>query len=207
VTDASFILATLGGVRQIVGYDAVSLGGWDPETGRRIWRLEPKWEGDFNVPTPMVVDGKLLASTENNGTRLYEFDTRGQIIPEPAACNEDLIPDTSTPIAVDGLVFGSCGELLCLDLENGLKTLWAGDEDDLADYCSLIAGNGRVLVTTQSGELCLLRAGKSGLDKIASVTLFDDVSETERDVWSHPALAGNRFYVRNLLGVYCFLLE
>jgi len=30
--------------------------------------------------------------------------------------------------------------------------------------------------------------------------------ELDRYVWSHPALVGNRLYVRNLLGVYCLLL-
>jgi hypothetical protein len=30
---ASFILATFADVTQIVGYDAASLGGWDPQTG------------------------------------------------------------------------------------------------------------------------------------------------------------------------------
>jgi len=39
------------------------------------------------------------------------------------------------------------------------------------------------------------------------ISLFDDVHETERDVWSHPALVRNRLYVRNLLGVYCFVLH
>ena len=37
------------------------------------------------VPTPIAVDGSVLVSTENNGTRLYHFDAAGRIIPEPAA--------------------------------------------------------------------------------------------------------------------------
>ena len=34
-----------------------------------------------------------------------------------------------------------------------------------------------------------------------------NVRDTERDVWSHPSLVGNRLYIRNLLGVYCFFLS
>jgi ABC-type phosphate/phosphonate transport system substrate-binding protein len=37
----SLILGVFGGIRQIVGYDAQSLGGWDPNTGRRLWTLVP----------------------------------------------------------------------------------------------------------------------------------------------------------------------
>ena len=66
----SFVLAKLGGVSQIVGYDAISAGGWNPDTGERIWKLLPDVEGDYTVPTPVVVSGRLLLTTENNGTRL-----------------------------------------------------------------------------------------------------------------------------------------
>jgi outer membrane protein assembly factor BamB/ABC-type phosphate/phosphonate transport system substrate-binding protein len=203
---ASFVLARFGGVRQIVGYDTTSLGGWDPETGRRLWQLVPELDGDFNVPTPIAVEGRLLVSTENNGTRLYEFDDSGRIKPQPVAVNEDLAPDTSTPVVIDGLVFGSSGEVVCLDLDDGLKTLWQQDEDPWADYCSFIAGNGRVLVTTQVGVVSLIEVDRRTFKLASSLNLFDDVSATERDIWSHPIVADDRLYVRNLLGVYCFLI-
>jgi outer membrane protein assembly factor BamB len=204
---ASLILAELGGKRQIVGYDAVSLGGWDPDTGVRLWRLEPPEPGDFNVPTPLAVQGKLLVSTENNGTRLYEFDNQGRIQPEPLAVNEDLAPDTATPVAYGDLVFGSSGRLMCLDLKAGLKTLWENDRDEFLNYCTVIAGNGHVLVVTQGGKVFLLRAAGDALEVRASLELFPDVSSADRDVWSHPALVGNRLYVRNMLGISCFVLE
>jgi len=186
------------------------LGGWHPETGQRLWKLMPEWDGDFNVPTPIVVGDlckRLLVSTENNGTRLYQFDQQGRIDPKPVARNDDLAPDTSTPVVLDGMVFGNFGALVCLDLDDGLSTLWEADDEPLIDYCSFIAGNGRVLVTTQSGRLYLLRATKKGFDPVSTLDLFQDVPSTDRDVWSHPALVKNRLYVRNLRGVYCFLLD
>jgi outer membrane protein assembly factor BamB len=204
---SSFVLAQLGGVRQIVGYDAISLGGWNPHTGKRLWRLIPEFEGDFNVPTPIVVDGKVLVSTENNGTRLYGFDGGGRIDPRPLAISEDFAPDTSTPVVTGRMVFGSFAAVLCLDLDDGLKTLWETDADDLVDYCSFIAGNDRVLVVTHTGKLYLLRPNRERFDCLSTLDLFDDVADTDRDVWSHPALIGNRLYIRNLLAVYCFLLE
>jgi len=204
---ASFILAEFGGLRQIVGYDAISLGGWDPATGERLWRLLPEFDGDFNVPTPIAVGDKLLVSTENNGTRLYGFDQQGRIITTPLAATEDLAPDTSTPVVHRGMVFGNFGGLVCLDLENNLNTLWETEEDPFAGYCSFIAGGGRVLVTAQEGKLCLLEASKKGFTCVSSLDLFGDEPAGEREVWSHPALVGNRLYVRNLLAAYCFLLE
>ena len=202
---SSFILATFGGVRQIAGYDASSIGGWDPETGRRLWQLYPPEHGDYNVPTPIATDGRLLVTTENNGTRLYAFDGRGRIVPEPVAVNDDLAHDTATPVVVDGLVFGADGRLLCLDART-LKTLWTDDRDEFSCHCTFIGGRGRVLVITLMGELWLFAAERSGPKVLSRLALFRDIPDTEMDVWSHPALVGNRLYVRNLLGVYCFLL-
>ncbi len=203
----SFILATLGGVRQIVGYDVASLGGWDPQTGTRLWQLVPEWEGDFNVATPIVVDGRLLVCTENNGTRLYEFDAEGKIVPEPLALNEDLVPDTSTPAIQNGLVLGSCFSLMCLDLNDELKTVWEHDEKPFGDYASILSGNGHFFVTTQMGTIALVKADRSGFRSVGSLNLFEEVADTDRDVWSHPVLIGNRLYIRNMLAVYCFLLN
>jgi outer membrane protein assembly factor BamB len=205
---AGSVVGTLGGVRQIICYDAVSLGGWDPDTGKRLWKLVPEFEGDFNVPTPIISKGRLLVTTENNGTRLYGFDRAGRILPEPLSRNEDLAPDTSTPVTLDGMVFGNHGALLCLDLEDRLKTLWKFDEEDaLAQYCSFIAGNGHVLVTAQTGDLYLVRADRERYACVGHLSLFADVPDIDRDVWSHPALVGNRLYIRNLLAVYCFVLR
>ena len=53
----------------------------------------------------------------------------------------------------------------------------------------------------------MLRPTRKGCEVVSRLALFADVPETERDVWSHPALVGNRLYIRNLLGVYCFLLD
>ncbi|HID78052.1 MAG TPA: hypothetical protein EYP56_18910 [Planctomycetaceae bacterium] len=159
------------------------------------------------VPTPVTVGQRLLVSTENNGTRLYRFDAAGRIVAEPVAANEELIPDTSTPVVLDGLVYGSSGRLVCLDLNDSLKTLWDSDQKDFTEYCTLVAGRGRLLVVTQAGKLCLLKGSRSGLERIGTASLFDDVAETDREVWSHPALVGTRLYIRNLLGLSCFLLN
>jgi len=198
---ASFIVGTFGGVRQIVGYDAESLGGWDPQTGRRLWRLEPE-EGDFNVPTPVNVGGRLLVSTENNRTRLYGFDAQGQIEPKPLAISRDLRPDSSTPVVVDGLVFGCTRGLFCLDVNDGLRTCWSADDPGYDDYVSLIGGNGRVLIMTTGGELLLVRTDRERYTLESRLRIF-----AEADVWSYPALVGDRLYVRNKTEIVCLRLD
>jgi len=204
---ASFILAEIKGVRQIIGYEAASLNSWDPQTGQRLWRLVPEIEGDFNVPTPVIAGDRLLVSSENNGTRLYGFDDRGRIVRRPQAQNDDLSPDTSTPVIYKDLIIGNAANLTCLDLDNNLRTLWQTKDEPFRDYCSLIAGNDRILVVTQDGKLRLLKSDRQGLVCISKLDLFEDVPARDREVWSHPALVGNRLYIRNSLAVYCFLLD
>lgn len=197
---ASFVPATLGGVRQIVGYDAEGLGGWDPATGRRLWELVPD-EQDFNVPTPIVFDGRLLVATENNGTRLYEFDERGRIRPKPVAQTRALRPDTSTPVVVNGLVFGCAGELVCLDPAQGLKTRWYSEDELFSDYCALLGGNGHVLVCNTAGVLVLVKADGEKYRPVARLKVFEDA-----DMWSHPALVGDRLYLRDRHELVCLRL-
>lgn len=203
---ASFIRCEFGGVQQIIGYDSFSLGGWDPLTGTRLWELVPPNKGDFNVPTPIDLGGKLLVATENNGTRIYGFSDSGRIIPEPEAKNRDLAPDTATPIVAGDLLIGSGYGLVCLDLQDGLKTLWEHDDSPFDDYNVLIAGRDRVLAVTHNGEAHLLRPSRKGLDIVSSMKLFGDLPEGDRETWSHAALVGNRLYVRNLVSVQCFLI-
>jgi outer membrane protein assembly factor BamB len=196
---SAFICGEFGGRRQIVGYDRHSLGGWDVKTGERLWRLVPPTEGDFNVPTPIAVNGGVIVSTENNGTRLYRFDGSGRIIPQAAAEFADLAPDTATPVVTCGRMFGTHFGLRCLDMQKGLKPVWHRNEPALGDYATLIADDERVLVITLGGELILLDGRADECAIISRLRVFDD----EVEVYSHPALVGTRLYVRGGSSVVC----
>jgi outer membrane protein assembly factor BamB/ABC-type phosphate/phosphonate transport system substrate-binding protein len=200
---SSLICGEFGGRRQIVGYDRSSLGGWDVKTGERLWKLVPPNEGDFNVPTPIAVDGGLIVSTENNGTRLYRFNESGRIIPKPAAEFADLSPDTMSPVVACSRVFGAHQGLHCLDMQNGLAPLWHRADDSLGDYATLIADEERVLVITVRGELILLDAKADECTIISRLRIFDE----DEDVYSHPALVGTRLYARGGSSVVCVDLE
>lgn len=196
---AAFICGEFGGQLQIVGYDRHSLGGWDVKTGKRLWRLAPPIDGDFNVPTPVAVDGGVIVATENNGTRFYRFDDSGRIIPKPAAEFADLSPTTTTPVVTCGRVFGACPGLHCLDVQKGLRPVWHRDDDALGDHATLIADEERVLVITLGGELILLDGKADKCSIISRMRLFDD----DVEVYSHPALVGQWLYARGGSSVVC----
>jgi outer membrane protein assembly factor BamB len=193
---SSFIVATLGGVRQLVGYDRSSLGGWEIETGRRLWTLKPPHQGDFNVPTPVAADGRLLVATENNYARLYDFDGGGRIVDRPTAVNKSLTPDMSSPLAIGNRAFCVSEHLYCLDLANGLRPIWIGEDDAFSDYAPLIASEDRLLIVGLGGELILLDATADTFRIVSRLKPFTNAKLSQTQLLGYPALVNSRLYLR-----------
>ena len=198
----SFIADSFGGRRQIVGHDAKSIGGWDISTGARLWTVSPPFGGEFNVPTPIRLhDGRLLVSTEQNGTRVFGFNDMGEANPEPVARNTQLTPDMSSPVIVVNYVFCVNKFLYCLDIQNGLKERWRIRDSALSAYGSIIASSDRLLVVAD-GELLLLNTNG---DKtiVARQRIFD----ANDRLYSFPALVRNRLFVRGESHLRCIEFE
>lgn len=201
---APLIVGTFGGKRQIVGYDVAGLAGWDIETGERLWQLVPPGSADFNVGTPVAVDDKILVATENNATRLFRFREDGTIDPEPEAVNEELAPDTCTPVVVGERVYCTAyGELYCLDLKDALRTIWSRQDERFYDHTNLIAGNNRILMWTTTCDLVLLDAEAPDY---AEVGAFRPFADDEASSMAHPALVGDRLYLRDGRHLVCYQL-
>jgi outer membrane protein assembly factor BamB len=199
----NFIVATFAGKRQVVGHDLDSFGGWDLATGKRLWEVVPPRRGDFNVPTPIQVGEQLLVTSENNGTRLYRFKAGGVIDPVPIAHNNQLAPDTHSPVVVGARVFGIHQRMHCLDLKNDLKPIWTSDDDVFARYASILATDERVLVVTLEGEVLLLDARADKMRELGRWRLFGD----EQAGYAHPALVGSRLYLRGNASIICIELN
>lgn len=199
----SLMVATLGGHKQIVGHDRITLGGWDIATGQRLWTVTPPRDGDFNVPTPIEVGGKLLITTEGNGTRLYSF-ADGVANSQPTAVQMKLAPDMSTPVVVNGRAYCVCQKLFCLDAENDLAELWTLEDDAFGDYAPIITDEERLLILGHGGEILLIDITGDKPHIASRKFLFDDIETREAELYSHPAIVGNRLYVRGETSMGCF---
>jgi outer membrane protein assembly factor BamB len=200
---SSFIVATLGGVQQLVGYDRTSLGGWDISTGNRLWTLKPPHEGDFNVPTPVACNGRLLVVSENNGARLHAFDASGKIVPEPITENDELSPDVSSPAVTNGRAFCVAGHCYCLDLADQLRPVWIGDDDAFGDSSPLLVTDDRVLAFGRGGQLLLLDANSPDFRLVSRLHVFDSPDARRAEQLSHPAMVGTRLYLRGGQELVC----
>ena len=110
-----------------------------------------------------------------------------------------MAPDSHTPVAVGRRVFGVWNGLYCLDADDQLRTLWRNDDPAFKHYATLIASDDKLLAATQHGELLLVDAMSDDGRIIARSKLFSD----ESGVYSHPALVGDRFYIRGSSEVVC----
>ncbi|MCY3019691.1 MAG: PQQ-like beta-propeller repeat protein [Planctomycetota bacterium] len=197
---SSYLAGRFGDVMQVVGYDGPALAGWELATGKKLWSVTPENPGDFNVGTPVNVDGKLLVATENNATRLFGFEKGGKIVPEPLAKNAELTPGMATPVCYKNLIFGSGNDFQCLDPKT-LETLWVESQQvAITGFTVVIAGNDRLLVLQQDGWLSLVAAKADKCELIGTMRICGKT-------FSHPALADGKLYLRDAKALYCYGLK
>lgn len=199
----SFIAATFGGVRQIIGHTQSTLCGWEASTGRELWSVKPRTDGDFNVPTPVVVGDQLLVATENNGGRLYAFNNDGTINPEHVAVNTKLNPQMSTPIAIGDRIFCVNRRLECFDVAKGLQSAWSARDRTFCEYGAAIASDDRLLVQGRGGELVLVDTKDEEPRILSRLSFAPDKDSAAAELFTFPALVGTRLYVRFEKEIVC----
>lgn len=175
----------------LIGYDKNSLGAWDARTGTRRWKHVSPNPGDFHVPSPVALDDGLLLASENNGTRWHPWLPDGTIHPQPVARAVHK-PDIHTPIVLGQRVFGLSNGLYCLDLANGLKTIWLAKERPLRKCCAIIGTENALLIFTFRGELILLDPRANQFQPKSRLKLTTE----DMECWSFPALAHHHLFVR-----------
>jgi outer membrane protein assembly factor BamB len=200
---ASPIRATGKWQNQVIVSDSDSFGGWDSDTGQQLWDVKPHFGGEFLVPSPVLAGGRILFIGEANGARLHEWAADGKLIETPVATNDTLTPDTHTPIVVGDQIVVCQGSLYVLDSKT-LQESALYDGLNFGNHVSLISdGRERVLVFSDTGALHLFRVTDGQIQLAATARLTDD----KVDRYSHPALVGDRFYVRLGTKIACFNLR
>jgi len=209
----SLIVVEAAGKRQVVGFDADSLGGWDIASGRRLWEWKPPVGGGFNVPTPVLVPGspsRVLVSNETDGSLLFDLDDEGLSAINPRAISRDLMAEMATPVVVGDskvgrFVVGTQDRVVVLDPARHLQTLFTADDPACATYAAVVGGTNRVLVIGNGGRLLLYNIGADGcvLNSTTSVLPAMKDAESSCPLYSHPAIVGTRLYLRGPHDLVC----
>jgi outer membrane protein assembly factor BamB len=197
---ASPILATLAGVRQVVLFDGVGVGGYDAATGKELWR-SPEWTNQFdvNIAQPIILPGDaiFLSSGYGTGSALFDVKRSGAtwtVTTRWTAPNRFKLK-FNTGVCRDGCVYGlDEGILACLDLSTG-KERWKSGR---YGYGQVLLLENALLVISEDGDLVLVDVSPTGRRELAKFHAIDGKT------WNHPAVSGSRLFVRNAEEAACF---
>ncbi len=212
----------LGGRRQLVLWHPQAINGLDPATGEVFWSIPFDVKAGMTIATPRKAGERLFVSAFYDGPMLLGFeDAKPDLIWRGESHSErntdKLHAVMSTPFVEDGFIYGICsyGQLRCLDLGTG-ERIWedlqatgsTGDIRSRTDRWAnafLIKHEDRFFLANEQGDLIIAHLTPEGYQEISRAHLIEPTNTMAGRpvVWSHPAFANRRVYMRNDKEVIC----
>ena len=198
---SSPMLATIGGVRQILFFSATKIMGITPVEGRVLWEYPWVTDPRVNASQPVLIgDNRVFVSTGyGKGAAVIELTRAGDAFSVREVWrNIRMKNQFSTSVLHEGYLYGLDGPILaCIDAATGdLK--WKGGR---YGYGQLMLASGHLIVLTEDGDMALVRATPERHEEITRFELFDGRT------WNHPAITGGILLVRNLAEMAAFDLR
>ncbi len=182
-----------GGRTRLVLAATSSTVVYDPSNGEELWR-GPGLESNA-VPTPVAGQGMVFVMSGHPSKRVLAFKPGGA--EAPAWKYEKGVGYVPSPVLYgDHLyVISDTGLLTCLDARTGALVYEGKRPPKPARVtASLVAFDGKLLVTSEDGDTFVIRAGPEH-----EVLRTNSVGEP---VWASPALAPGVIYLRGARHLY-----
>lgn len=149
------------GKTQIVSPGAGMVGGYDPATGKELWRVE--YDGYSVIPRPIFGHGLVFVSTSYDSPKLLAIrpDGTGNVTSSHVAWQLDRGgPHSPSMVLVgDELYFVSDGGVaMCVDAKTGEKHWQKRLGGNFS--ASLLAGDGKIYFQSEEGEGIVVAASK-----------------------------------------------
>ena len=197
---ASPMLVTLAGKQQIIVVTASRIVGLEVEDGSLLWEYPWDTQSGINISQPIVIDKNrfFISSGYGKGAALVEVSGSGNRFAARKVWENSLMKNKfNSSVLYNGYVYGlDEGILTCLDVETGERK-WKGGR---YGYGQVILASGHLIVTTEQGELVLVKATPDQYTELAKF------SAIEGKTWNYPAIANGRLLVRNQTQMACFNL-
>lgn len=199
---ASAHLFTLDGVAQVVICTDHGTSAFEPATGKLLWEhswptggvvrcLQPAQIG----PTDMVVGAGLGIGTHRFSVTRREGSWSTQEIWKTTQYK----PYYNDMVVHDGHAYGFDGNFFCcVDLADG-KVKWKARGYGSGQVV-LLPKQGLLVVSTEKGELALVKASPDALAELGKFKVIDGKT------WNHPAVSGDRVFMRNGQEIACVRL-
>ncbi len=230
------VIYTFGNRRQLIIWHARAVVGLEPESGRRLWRVDWDIRAALTAPMPRKIEpDKLFLTSFYNGSMLLRVGTdQAEVLWRSKAKGEmphqttDLSSIMPTPVVDGDYIYGVCsyGQLRCLEWSTG-KRVWStmratrgrytparvAEEEEPAtserwSNAFLTPHGDRCFLLNEQGELILARLRPQGYEELGRCVLVEPTNTMagRKVVWSHPAYAERCIFVRNDQEIACFSL-
>jgi outer membrane protein assembly factor BamB len=197
---ASPMLVTLAGRRQVLAVTARNVSGIAPEDGSVLWVFPWANSIGINVAQPIVVGANrfFVSAGYGKGAALVEVaGAGGKFSAAPVWERASMKNKFNSSVLHEGHVYGlDEGMLTCVDVATGEQKWKARGYG----YGQVVAASGHLIVTTEEGEIALVRATPAGHTELARFPAL------EGRTWNVPAIAGGRLLVRNSTQMACYKL-
>lgn len=189
------LIADVSGSPQLISVGAKASYGYEPGTGREIWRVE--YDDWSSAPRPLYEDGVAFIVTGLVKRELWAIATDGDGVVTDTHVNWKLtrgVGKYASPLLVDGLLYTAAAEsfVTCIDAATGGK-VWT--ERIGGKYAaSPICADGRLYFFSQEGITTVLKAGRQ----------FEVLATNELDdgFMASPAASGRALYLRTKTHLY-----
>ncbi len=183
------VRVSLAGVDQIVAVFATRVVGLSTDRGHLLW--ESAWPGGSHAAQPVIIgDNRIFLSSGNLiGGLALEITREGDRLTARELWRTYRMKNNiSSSVHHDGFIYGlDSGILACIDAATG-ELKWKGGRYGSGQ--TLLA-SGHLVITTEEGEVVLVRATPDGHQEIGRTTAV------EGRTLNHPALVDGFLVVRN----------
>jgi outer membrane protein assembly factor BamB len=198
---ASLMLVKLGGVDQLLLFDAAGLKGLDPKDGKQLWLYAWKTSFEMNCAQPIVYgqDQVFISSEVANGGAMLKVEKQGDnwTVKQVWHSRYFGIKFSNAVLYQDHFYGLANGYLACFDAKTGERKWKARQHYGSGQV--LIAGT-VLVITTEDGAVALVAADPAAFKELKKVQVFSGRT------WNVPAIAMGRLYLRNHQEIACLKL-
>jgi outer membrane protein assembly factor BamB len=180
--------------------------GYDPRTGRELWRLGKS--SKITAPTPIFADGLWVVASGRAPERpifVVKPDAAGDLtLPDGETSNSGVAwsknargPYMPTPLAYKGVLYvlANNGLFDAIDLQTG-KDIYRQRLEKVGSgfSASPVAADGKIYLSSEDGDVLVIGAGPA-FSQIASNSMGDTIMAT-------PAMSDGVMYVRTTKSLF-----
>lgn len=199
------------GIRTLLIWHSHAINGLNPKTGEVYWSFDLVPAYEMPIIAPIQSGNQVLATALQGTSLLIELGT------DPKAAKEvwrgrGIHSDHNPPLIVDGHIYGVSerGPLKCCELQSGTE-VWesmatANNGRPVNSGTGFfVHGDGKYFMFIETGELIIAKLSPEGCEELDRAKILEPTSRTgsRKVVWSHPAFASTRMYVRNDEEIVC----